>query len=229
MSAAPALLARFDKLSLRERVFVAAAVLAGIVALWDTVLMQPLQNDKARITQEMTGSADTIGNVEDPDAADPRRAALTRATELQAQTQDIDTQLKSTAAGFIPAQRMVEVIHDVLSKQKGLRLVSLRNLPVTSLVPPAAPSADAASAAAANAGGPASAASAVAETGPYIHPIELIIEGNYADVLTYLEALEALPWRFRWKTLDLSTRQYPVNRVRIELSTLSMDKTWLGV
>jgi MSHA biogenesis protein MshJ len=224
VSAAPALLARFDKLSLRERVFVAAALLAGIVALWDTVLMQPLRNDKARITQEMTGYDDTLGNVEDPDAADPRRAALTRATELQAQTQEIDTQLKSTAAGFIPAERMVEVIHDVLSKQKGLRLVSLRNLPVTSLVPPAAPSADSA-----NAGQPATAVSAVAETGPYIHPIELIIEGDYADVLTYLEALEALPWRFRWKTLDLSTRQYPVNRVRIELSTLSMDKTWLGV
>jgi MSHA biogenesis protein MshJ len=223
-AAAPALLARFDKLSLRERVFVAAALLAGIVALWDTVLMQPLRNDKARITQEMTGLDDTIGNVEDPDAADPRRAALTRATELQAQTQNIDAQLKSTAAGFIPAQRMVEVIHDVLSKQKGLRLVSLRNLPVTSLVPPAAASADAT-----NAGQPATAASAVAETGPYIHPIELILEGDYSDVLTYLQALEALPWRFRWKTLDLSTRQYPVNRVRIELSTLSMDKTWLGV
>ena len=48
-------------------------------------------------------------------------------------------------------------------------------------------------------------------------------------MLNYLQALEALPWRFRWKTLDLTTKQYPVNRVRIELSTLSMDKTWLGV
>src|SRR4051794_14843301 len=135
--------------------------------------MQPLRNDKARITQEMSGYADTIGNGEDPDAADPRRAALTRATELQAQTQGIDAQLKSTAAGFIPAQRMVEVIHDVLSKQKGLRLVSLRNLPVTSLVPPAAPSADVASAASGTTGAPASEAAAVAETGPYVHPIEL--------------------------------------------------------
>ena len=222
MSTASALLVRFDKLSLRERVFVAAALLAGIVALWDTLLMHPLRDDKARLTTEMSGYEDSIANVEDPDAADPRRAALSRATQLQSQMQDVDAQLKSTAAGFIPAQRMVEVIHDVLSKQKGLRLVSLRNLPVTSLVPPAPPSADAANV------GDASVA-AIAETGPYIHPIELVIEGDYADVLTYLEALEALPWRFRWKTLDLSTTNYPVNRVRIELSTLSMDKTWLGV
>ncbi len=56
-----------------------------------------------------------------------------------------------------------------------------------------------------------------------------MIEGEYGDVLNYLQALEALPWRFRWKTLDLTTKQYPVNRVRLELSTLSMDKTWLGV
>ena len=225
MSAAPSLLARFDKLSLRERVFVAAALLAGIIALWDTVLMQPLRADKARLSQEIAGYQDTLGNIEDPDAADPRRAALTRATELQTQTLAVDSQLSSTAAGFVPAERMVEVIHDVLSRQKGLRLVSLRNLPVTGLVQPTEPSADAVSAAAA----PATGAPAVTDIGPYIHPIELVIEGDYADVLTYLEALEALPWKFRWKTLDLSTKQYPVNRVRIELSTLSMDKTWLGV
>ena len=48
-------------------------------------------------------------------------------------------------------------------------------------------------------------------------------------MLAYLRALEALPWRFYWKTFDLSTTQYPTNRVRIELSTLSMDRAWLGV
>jgi len=109
----------------------------------------------------------------------------------------------------VPAPKMVEVVHDVLSKQHGLKLISIRNLPMTSLVPPAGENAQA--------------------TAPYVHPIELVIEGEYGDVLNYLQALEALPWRFRWKTLDLTTTQYPVNRVRIELSTLSMDKTWLGV
>jgi MSHA biogenesis protein MshJ len=68
-----------------------------------------------------------------------------------------------------------------------------------------------------------------ASSGPYVHPVELVVEGNYLDVLAYLHALENLPWRFYWKILELQTTHYPTNRVRIELSTLSMDKDWIGV
>jgi MSHA biogenesis protein MshJ len=64
---------------------------------------------------------------------------------------------------------------------------------------------------------------------PYVHSIELVVDGQYSDVLDYLGQLEALPWKFRWTSLDLSTAGYPRNRVRIELSTLSLDSTWLGV
>ena len=56
-----------------------------------------------------------------------------------------------------------------------------------------------------------------------------MIKGSYLDVLQYLQALETLPWHFYWKVLELNSGTYPLNRVRIELSTLSMDKEWLGV
>jgi len=209
VSTAASLLARFDKFSIRERALVAAAILAILVGLWDVVLMQPLRTQRNSLTQELASFNETVGSSLDAAQADPHHAAIMRLSELQTQSQTIDTQLTSTAAGFVPAPRMVEVVHDVLSQQHGLKLISLRNLPVTSLVP--APSAD------------------VQGTAPYVHPIELVIEGEYGDVLNYLQALEALSWRFRWKLLDLTTKQYPVNRVRIELSTLSMDRTWLGV
>ena len=41
---------------------------------------------------------------------------------------------------------------------------------------------------------------------PFVHPIEIVIDGQYADILDYLEALEALPWKFRWSSLELSPR-----------------------
>jgi MSHA biogenesis protein MshJ len=208
MSTPTALLARFDKLSLRERALVALAILATVIGLWDILFMQPLRNQRNALTGELTTYNETIGSSQEADQADPHRAAIMRVSELQTQSQAIDTQLTTTAAGFVPAPKMVEVIHDVLSRQHGLKLISLRNLPMTNLVSPA-PEAQG--------------------TAPYVHPIELVIEGGYGDVLSYLQALEALPWRFRWKTLDLATTQYPANRVRIELSTLSMDKAWLGV
>ena len=52
---------------------------------------------------------------------------------------------------------------------------------------------------------------------------------DYLDVLAYLHALESLEWRFYWRLLELESTAYPRNRVRIELSTLSLDKDWIGV
>ena len=62
-----------------------------------------------------------------------------------------------------------------------------------------------------------------------MHAIEIVIDGQYADILDYLAALEALPWKFRWTLARTVTAGYPRNRVRIVLSTLSLDSTWLGV
>ena len=48
-------------------------------------------------------------------------------------------------------------------------------------------------------------------------------------ILEYLRALERLRWRIYWQTLELDNTHYPLDRVRIELSTLSLDRTWLGL
>ena len=40
---------------------------------------------------------------------------------------------------------------------------------------------------------------------------------------------EALPWRFYWRQLDLQTTAYPLNRVRVEVGTVSMDSEWIGL
>ena len=142
--------------------------------------------------------------------SDPRQVSIMRAGELQTQVQNIDAQLKNTASGFVASNRMIEVLHDVLDRQGRLALVSIRNLPVTGLIPRWR-------------------RQRARRSPPYVHSIEIVIDGEYADILEYLTALEALPWKFRWTSLDLSTAGYPRNRVRIELSTLSLDSTWLGV
>ena len=108
---------------------------------------------------------------------------------------------------------MVQVIHDVLSRQHGVRLVSLHNSPVATLVPGTAQGTQ----------------SSAPSGGPYLHPVEIVVEGTYLDVLAYLHALESLEWRFYWRLLELESTAYPRNRVRIELSTLSLDRDWIGV
>jgi MSHA biogenesis protein MshJ len=204
----------FDERALRERVLISVALLAVLLMAWDLLLMQPLRTTTRAMQMELSAFGE---RTEATEADDPRAAAIRRAGELQLQSLNLDAQIAGTASGFVPAQRMTEVLRDVLRRQGGLSLVSIRNLPVHSLIEPAA--ADAEVAASPDATG----------TAPYVHSIELVIDGSYADVQAYVRELETLPWKFRFALLELSAQSYPVNRVRLELSTLSMDATWLGV
>jgi MSHA biogenesis protein MshJ len=206
------LVARFDAMNIRERGLISFALLAAIVMLWDLAFMQPLNARRVANAAELESLQKSISTsaaaAEASAASDPMSHALTRQRAVQTSLDAVNVELASASAGLIPPERMVEVIHDVLGKQRNLKLVTLHNEPVASLIK-------------IEEGG--------VETGPYIHPVELVVEGRYLDVLEYMRALEALPWNFRWKILELETVDYPINRVRVELSTLSMDKEWLGV
>jgi MSHA biogenesis protein MshJ len=226
-----AAMSRFDRLSLRERGLVAGALLATVVMLWTVALWDPMAARQQGLADELSGLQQTMVTTADTlDATtqnDPASLALKKEEHLRKELADINSQLASKSAGLIPPERMVQVIQDVLARQVGVTLISLHNKPVTTL----APAKPAASAAEPLVTQPASerAVMDAAATGPYVHPVELVIEGRYLDILAYLHALEALEWRFYWKLLELETVRHPTNRVRIEINTLSMDKDWIGV
>lgn len=209
--------ARFDNMTLRERSLVTGAALVAVLMVWMLSFMDPMSSRRSALIDEKASIQAAIESGvslnEQPD--DPGRIALAKEKKLKTQLDDVNAKLAATSAGLIPPERMVQVIRDVLDRQHGITLVSLHNKPVTNLIQPAQtdsaelPPSDG--------------------TGPYMHPVELVLDGSYLDILAYLQTLEALPWRFYWKVLELRTTEYPTNRVRIELGTLSMDKEWLGV
>jgi MSHA biogenesis protein MshJ len=221
MAASP-LVAKYESMSLRERALVALAILGAAIFVWDNLFMDPLRSQRMVLNSELSSASAEGFVAQSADLSDPRQVNLQRAAQLQTQMQTLDAQITSTASGFVSAEKMVQVLNDVLDRQGRLELVSIRNLPVVSLAPPrpADPSAEMPAEPAADAG---------LGLPPYVHPIELVIDGQYADVVEYLEALEKLPYKFRWTSLELVTAGYPRNRVRIVLSTLSLDSTWLGV
>jgi MSHA biogenesis protein MshJ len=208
------LLARFDALSMRERALVASAALVAMVLLWFALAFDPMSTRQRTLSAELTTLQQSIHltalTIQETADTDPTLLAQREETKLKTQLAAINTKLAAKSAGLIPPERMVQVIHDVLSRQRGVALISLHNSPVTTLVP-------------------ATAGHAGASGGPYVHPVEIVVEGTYLDVLAYLHALESLEWRFYWRLLELESTAYPRNRVRIELSTLSLDKDWIGV
>lgn len=189
---------RFDRLSLRERVLTTAATLTVLVALFHVLLLQRLESRRKQLTQQLTEINDTAGT---QDAG----ASLQRTIALAAQLRQVTARLDSQSAGLIPPQRMTQVIHDVLSRQQGVTLISLSSVAPRALAD--------------RSGGPSN--------GPYVHSVVLVMQGQYLDVLAYLQALEDLPWHFYWQSLDLDATHYPVTRVTVRLGTVSMSHDWI--
>jgi len=199
---------RFDAISPRERLLVTLALLGSLLALWDRTMLQPLTTKKNALAQELVSMQQSLDATTSAIESDPLNTALAEEARLKQTLQATNNQIAAASAGLLPPRKMIEVIHDVLKQHPGVVLVSLKNEPVQPLVPPAA-------------GQP--------ENAPYMHPIELVVEGSYLDVLAYLRTLESSPWRLHWHSFEIKALSYPRNRVRIELNTLSMEKEWLGV
>lgn len=192
---------RFDRLSLRERVLTTAALLAVLIALFDALVLQRLEMHRKQLAQQLTGIVAAINDTGAGDGADAG-ATLQRTTALAASLSEATARLHSQAAGLVPPQHMTQVIHDVLSREQGVTLISLRSLPSYALVE---------------------------GDGPYVHTVELTLQGRYLDVLTYLQALEGLSWHFYWQSLELDATHYPTTRVTVRLGTVSMSRDWIAL
>ena len=204
--------AKIDALSVRERLLVLITSLALIAALWHTLLMQPLeqraQQTKSELAELEKRIADANDNLEEQimqlaGGGDEKRL---RIASLRKRIDEINATLGNHAAELIDPSEMAQVLEGVLKEQSRLTLVRIRNTTPDSL----------------------SADEDPADVTFYRHGLEIEIEGTYAACLDYLSAIESLPWRLYWQVLELDVINYPLNRIRIEVGTLSLDEEWIG-
>lgn len=197
---------RVNAMSLRERLLVLGLVVAALLIGWQSLLMDPLERRRGAAIAELDGMRQRLATLEQGQSAagDPLSEALNKEKALQAETARLEAELAATAAALVPPDRMADLLRSLLERQRGLRLVSLEKLP-------------------AEATGPAGGGS----QGPYVQPIAIEVEGNYGAIVDYLRDIEGLELRFLWRSLDVATGDWPVNRARIELGTLSLDREWL--
>jgi MSHA biogenesis protein MshJ len=214
------LMDRFDQLSLRERVIVLIATLLLIALVWDSTFMAPLDREhKSRMQQiealraEVSGLDQSVEALVAQGAADPKQSSHATADTLREQIKDIERRLAGVTSGLIAPKEMSHVLEQVLARASRMQLHGLRTLPPQGVV---APGSDAAGAAASSAQ-------------IYKHGVELELSGSYLDTLYFLQALEALPWRFFWDRIEYTVEEYPRGRVKLRLYTLGLEEGWIGV
>jgi MSHA biogenesis protein MshJ len=208
---APAL-AKIDGLSRRERLLVTVTMFATIAIAWHVLFMGPLEHraDASRAELEsLKLRIETANrNLEEQilQLAGAGNEDRWRIAEIRRRIDAINSELGNYAAELIDPAEMAHVLEEILKEQTSLSLVRIRNKSPELIT-----------------GDDENAA-----TSFYRHVLEIEVEGTYAACLDYLNAVEDLPWRLYWQLLDLEVIEYPQNRIRIEVSTLSLDEEWIG-
>jgi MSHA biogenesis protein MshJ len=187
-------------------------------------------------------------------AADPDAEIKARITEAEKGLELIDTDLKSLHTNLVMPDKIDGLLASILKRNKGLQLISLRSLPAVNLAPPlllnentgtSTPVVDgqpalasqpavtklppvAADVVASNMAGK-KAPPATDERGIYKHEVELVLQGNYLDMLNYMRELETMPERVYWSSSSLKVIEYPKASLRLNVFTLSLEKKWLNL
>lgn len=218
--------ARFDALSLRERVMVFAASASVLLAVAYVGLLDA-ENAKhkrfassiAQQQAEMRALESQVGKLIAARGEDPDRAVKLRLAQARAELGRIEAEISAEERKFTAPAQMRAVVEGILARNRAVTLQTLRTLAVTSI----------AEARPAPGGAAKPAASAAPERLIFRHGIELTMAGSYLDLLGYLRELEALPTQLYWGALELDAASHPKIVMKFTIYTLSLDRAWLNV
>lgn len=228
-----ALFAKLDAMSLRERIMMFAAAAIVLVALVNTLVWTPLQAKQKRlgVAQRQIQGEIVSTQLESEQklkafAVDPDQANRQRQQNLLRQRDQLTRHLTQQQKDLVPAEKMAELLENVLKQHPRLHLISLRT--INNGAPPGLAQKAAAPEAAAAAKLPAP-GSPESEGPLFRHGVQVIIEGSYPDLLDYAQALENLPWQLYWGDLQLDVQTWPKAYLSFELYTLSLDRKWMNL
>jgi len=217
---------QFNERSRRERGLIAATLILGLALIGSTVFVEPrfarLAMDKRSLEALQTENQNLQAQMqimqprlkEDPDAAAKRELEV-----LRAKLAALNGELAKANAALVPASEMNARLERLLSRQPGLRLLSLRTLPPSSFVERKVEAA----------AGEAKGDAAAGDFDLYRHGVEIKLVGSYADLSAYVAQLEGDKQKFIWGEARLNVVEYPKATLTLVLYTLSLDKAWLSL
>lgn len=216
---------RYAALSQREQLLIGVVTVAIVFSLLLVVWVDPATNRGKSLRARLAGQQIEFNDLQqkldsikaqlvDPDAAN--RKAF---TELQGRLMAIDGQIGTLDDKLVPPEKMGKVLQTVLSRHRGLSLVSLRSLAPEPLLVPAEDKKTAAE----------KSAVVVRQENIWRHGLEVRVSGSYADLLAYVAEMERAPQRLLWGGMAFKVTAWPKSELTITVYTLSRERDWLAV
>ena len=216
----------FNALPPRERGLVAVAVLAAIVfAIYGGFIDPALKRARTAEREATEQRAQLVAlqaqqlALQAPDRTPDARARAELAS-LNQRLGELAGRFVAVENALVPPQRMPDLLEEMIGRNTGLRLISLKTLPVTPLLDDKAAEGD---------GAKPSEKTAGVSGGLFKHGVEIRLQGSYAQLAAYLERLEKSKMKLIWSRVALSAENHPKLVLTLTVYTLSLDRAWLIV
>lgn len=230
------LLQKIDALSERERGILFVLCSLGVLMLGFILLVEPqMKLRKNFLTQHQANQTQIVVLQEEMaqrSAAlriDPDVEMRKKIAEAKVRLVAMDQDLLKLQKNLVQAEKIDMLLGNILKRNKALQLISLKSLPVVNLIAMPKVQEVINQSATAPTVMPGASLSTPDEHSIYKHEVELVLQGNYLDMLTYMRELEAMPERVYWSRASLSVLEYPKASLRLNLFTLSLEKKWLNL
>ena len=206
----------FNALTLRERLLSVVTIVVSISVVWWFFYVEPLQlkmiiltEENNRINQENKLSRNTINDIRNKIAGGLNKDKTRKLAQLEQALKSVEERLRLKTIELIDPDQMFQLMTDLVYRESGLKLLSLKRLKVKPAIEPSDGQRDVA--------------------GIYRHVLEVKFSGKFMDILKYMQTLENLDWKLIWDEIEIATNEYPEISVKIVISTLSTRKEWVGV
>ncbi len=207
------LLARIELLSLREKLYIVCAILAGLWMGIDSLYLQPTWQQQKQLHEEIqqieTQLNDLVvakAEVEALGKFNPNEKNRLALSQVKTNLTQLKQKVQLGNKHFVESESMTLVLAELLNKDYELQLIRVEKLPVKSLTD-----------------------QKQEKSWVFQHGLSLTFSGNYQNTLRYLQAIEASSWRFLWHSIDYKTQEYPTAEVTIKVYTLGFQEHWLRV
>jgi MSHA biogenesis protein MshJ len=214
---------KIDGLNQRERILLLVTAVVVMVMLLQVLLIDPVLDERKKLTLKNQQLSSNLKQQKNEKTilkaqlnAGINRAKINQREKLQSELEQLNKTIDDSLIAMIAPRLMPEVLEQMLSETKGLKLLSLENKPVIALVE-----------------------QQISKNGQlqngadkkalYNHSFVLKLSGNYMNAIQYFEKLSQLPWNFHWDDMHYKVDQYPNATITLEVHTVSMSEEWIGV
>lgn len=223
---------RLNGLQTRERALIVLSILLGIYLVWDFGFFQPLAKKNADLEMRLTAAQKELVKLSAEEQVftqglrnDPGAAKKREIVRLEQELRSLEENLQQLAVGLIAADKLPQVIYEVLQRSTSLKFVGMQTHPAQLLSFNKQPGSLEGEQ---ETQGVDDSVEPERAVGVFKHAVTVSFHGDYFAVIRYLKSLENLEWKIYWNILDYEVDQYPRAHITLEVFTLSTEQGVMG-